>query len=264
MPSAAGYIGYTRSPASSPGSASGVWSITEAQQYKRLGQWPWGLDPYFQNVQFQLNFDGEGTSVSDSGPTGRAISVVGSATQSDTQSKFGGKSLYCPGSGSGVKVTTADNAFDLKNNIWTIEMWVFPLSLQNANLAIVSGANLDGLGESGFKIYLSSDGKVYAKYLSGAVTTQNLNYAANAWQHIAVVKPSSSYSSSISIYINGLYSGAGTPYSQFAASVGNGFGIGFGNNWFGNDHLNGYIDGFRFTTGVARYTGNFTPPETPF
>ena len=31
-----------------------------------------------------------------------------------------------------------------------------------------------------------------------------------------------------------------------------------------SEYLNGYIDEFRATSGLARYTGNVTPPNAPF
>jgi hypothetical protein len=64
------------------------------------------------------------------------------------------------------------------------------------------------------------------------------------------------------IYRDGVNVGAGT----FAGLVGNAtaqYRIAETSAGSGGD-FSGYIDEFRITKGVARYTANFTPPTAPF
>jgi hypothetical protein len=88
----------------------------------------------------------------------------------------------------------------------------------------------------------------------------NWTPSLNTWYHIAATRSSSSV---ISLFINGV--------SQSVTSS--------GSNW-ANDFsatgiltvgyigsltaMNGYIDDFRLTKGVARYSSNFTPPTAAF
>jgi hypothetical protein len=75
--------------------------------------------------------------------------------------------------------------------------------------------------------------------------------SANAWQHIAVVRNGTNFS--------GYRDGTGTTVATSSASVhssGQALNVGGDTNGF---FLNGYIDSFRITKGVARYTANFNP-----
>jgi hypothetical protein len=89
--------------------------------------------------------------------------------------------------------------------------------------------------------------------LSGAYSG---TFNTGQWYHLAFVNNNGS----IAIYINGTSSAtgtvSGTPQSGVAypICVGSSNGVSF----------NGYLDDLRITSGVARYTANFTPTSSPF
>ena len=83
----------------------------------------------------------------------------------------------------------------------------------------------------------------------------------NAWTHIAVVR----YQGVVSIYINGVQSG--TTYTGSCTDSGSGFSVGdlyIQGNYLSYFGFDGYIDEFRFSNGVARWTTNFTPPTSEY
>jgi len=82
----------------------------------------------------------------------------------------------------------------------------------------------------------------------------------NQWTHVAAV----GYQGTISVYINGAQSGT-TSTSVLSDSLTPSLVVGdlyasYNHDWA----FSGYIDEFRFTNGIARWTGNFTPPTSPY
>ena len=86
-------------------------------------------------------------------------------------------------------------------------------------------------------------------YVGGTIINAG-SRVANTWQHIAVVK----YNGNTKIYVDGTQSGS--TYSDSNSYTATDM------DAIGYHPFAGYIDEFRITKGVARYTGNFTPRTT--
>jgi hypothetical protein len=78
------------------------------------------------------------------------------------------------------------------------------------------------------------------------------------WNHVALVKNGTS----VRLYFNGTESssGAGT-VTKTLNDGGNGLYIGKERS---NTYYSGYLDEFRISKGIARWTSNFTPPASPY
>jgi hypothetical protein len=96
----------------------------------------------------------------------------------------------------------------------------------------------------------------------GTAITSSNPLSLNTWQFVALV----SDGTNLRLYINGTQSGStvavGTQVSPASAIIR----IGAYQNSGGSPTLgfNGYIDEFRITQGISRYTANFTPPTAAF
>lgn len=89
------------------------------------------------DTKLLLHFDGTGTSFVDSSPTPKTgIQAYGSATQSATQSRFGGKSLYCALAADYVTVPNSSD-FAFGNGSFTIDWWEYRTAYVN-NAAVAS------------------------------------------------------------------------------------------------------------------------------
>jgi len=78
----------------------------------------------------------------------------------------------------------------------------------------------------------------------------------NAWNHIAVVRSSGT----VSIYLGGISGGSGAMGYDIDTSNS----IYVANNYIAGRKFIGYIDEFRLSKGIARWTANFTPPSTAY
>jgi YD repeat-containing protein len=82
--------------------------------------------------------------------------------------------------------------------------------------------------------------------------------AANTWYHVAVARQGSN----LRMFINGVLVGTSTNTTN-SSSTGALF-IGRLNSTYPENDWNGYIDDFRISKGVARYTTSFAPPGNGF
>jgi len=207
-----------------------------------------GYDPhYFYDVSLLLKGDGTNgsTNIVDSSFDPKTITVNGDAQISTAQSKFGGSSLKFDGTGDYLSISDT-SVFNVGTGDFTIEWWQ-KLAATNLNY-------------TQFKFY--SNGGI--KAANGAIQLytgpSNTNVAGTTtfttdWEHIAVVRSSGV----MSFFHKGIYvppnlanTGSATSITPTLIEIGTPFAT--------YVNMNGYIDDFRITKGIARYTSNFTPP----
>lgn len=212
-------------------------------------------DAYFANVSLLLHMDGTGATFVDGSAYGRAVTASGDATQSATQSKFGGKAAYFDGTGDWL--STASGSLSLSGD-WTIELWIRPTSLGGA-MRTIFHAHADGARGIHFAhtgTTLSLDDGTAADYSGGGIIT------GDEWQFLSVTKSGSS----VYVHRNGLLittrsaggSGStyGTPSRIFLARYQDGI---------STSGFLGWMDDVRVTQGTARYSpASYTVPTAAF
>jgi hypothetical protein len=216
---------------------------------------PYDGDPSYDNVKLLLHMNGTNgsTAFTDNSSSPKTVNPVGNAQISTAQSKWGGGSGLFDGSGDYLAVPY-NSAFDFGTGNYTIECWVRWNTVTNAGIYHLypgspppNTANGTALGYDGTSLQIYAVGNNHARPY--AIT-------AGTWYHLAVVRASGA----VRLYVNGIVQGA-------AIADGGNYG---GNNiyiglYYGTSFtLNGHINDFRATFGVARYTTNFTPPTGPF
>ena len=224
-------------------------------------------DAHFPKVEALLPFNGTNgaTSTTDLSDRGNTVTFGGDAEISTAQSKFGGSSLSLDGNGDYVDLPQATN--QLVSEDFTIEFW----------FRINSGAGSETVGLFG-SYYTGGSGKgmlmqstatynqVFFQWHYGASDWAYLNQTQgtrtalsnNTWYHVAVTRSGSTWR----LFLDGTQEDSVTQSSYITDSgsttrLGN-----YGPSGTASHGLNGYIEDFRITRGVARYTSNFTAPTS--
>jgi hypothetical protein len=165
-----------------------------------------------------------------------------SPTAAYSTSTIGG-SMYDDGTGDYLYVPS----INVSGN-WTVEGWFYFTTFASGSVHIVSANNggtgnpdwIGGQNSSSIGTYLTS-------WISSGVP-----FPRNQWCHIATVNNAGT----VTIYLNGTSIVSASGYSGYSYSgeliIGSYF-----------NRQGGYYSNVRFST-VARYTGAFTPPTTPF
>ena len=226
------------------------WIITGTEKYE--------TDPYRSQVSLLLHGDGTNgsTTITDSSPTPKTVTVVGNAQISTAQSKFGGSSIAFDGSSS--LTLDGSSAFSYETFDFTVELWA---RWTTANFSVLydDRPQLSGSIVNRFLLYRDSSG-VIASALKSAVSLGSTTLSSGIWYHIAACRSGTTSR----VFVNGqaeiTVTGDNTSYAPGTSRPI----IGADGNNPLSLRLNGYIDDFRITKGVARYTSNFTPPTAPF
>lgn len=253
-----GLIGATRTIRR--GVAAGVWTLQDQVVYQRRNEWI--SDLHFDSVSLLLHMDGSNgsTTFTDSSVNNLTVTPSGNVQISTTQSKFSGSSAYFDGSGD-LLTLAASSLFNFSSGAHTFEMWLYPTAFPTAGnfcRLLMFGSN--GLASSFIAIQFGSDGVPNASVPSAGTSglTSSTALVLNAWQHYAVVLNGSSSG----MYLNGTQVASGTITQP--TSLNNAVRIGYDTVATVNFNFAGYIDDFRLTKGVGRYTGNFASPTLPF
>lgn len=208
-----------------------------------------GGDSDWTNVQILLRggqSDGS-TTIVDSSNNNYSFTTQGTApTYSTTQTKWASTSIKFNNNGGKIlEATSVSNLY--LNTDFTIEFWVYLTSTSGALL----GAGLFG------RILIFPD--LYCEMGNGSSligsSTASSGLSTNTWTHVAVTRSVNT----VRVFKAGSqvssYTVSGTPDTSKDIQIGC-FNTG--------NYITGYMEDFRWTKGVARYTANFTPPTAQF
>lgn len=213
-------------------------------------------DPSFGNVSLLLPMDGANGSTTFTDASSNALTVTrsGNTQISAAQSRWGGTSALFDGVEDYLAITpTTLLQFD---GDFTIECWIYPTSTAD----MIIGSSASDNNSQCFRINQNGAGNL-SFFLNGVQVFGDTaaGITANNWHHIALSRSGTS----TRMFVGGVQIGStNTSWSgTFRIDV-------IGTFFFSGSRFtstvydfNGYIDDFRITKGIARYTSNFTPPS---
>lgn len=221
-------------------------------------------DANFASVVLLVHGDGpnNSTAIRDSSGTPKTLSAVaGAATISTTQSKFGGSALSFAG---GVdRVTFADHvAFAIGTGDFTIEAWIHTTNT-GVTRVIASQWTASSGADSAFIMFVDGTNLLHFVPAAGTDFSSAATVPLSQWVHVAVTRSAGL----VRLFINGALDANTLTFASSIVDSTQPMAVGGyqgGGTGLWQDAFNGYIDEFRFTNGVARYTASFTPPVAPF
>lgn len=262
-----GLIGKYRPP--TIGAAPGIWSPAEQIAAKHGQIWA-SNDPYFDKVSLLMHMEGPNNSTDfiDSSFMKHSLTVTGDAKLTTSLSKFGSSSATFDGSGDYISIGN-NSAFGMGTSDYTVEAWIYCNFTTSTSgyyrvWNILSTANPNNRAELLFGSF--SDPYLHKLCFIGGpsviIFTLTKNNFYNIWRHVALVR----YNGSISVYVDGVAATRETNYVNTVAShdLGTSSSLKIGSGQTGNDVFYGNIDELRITKGLARYTSNFTVPNSQF
>lgn len=209
------------------------------------------VDPYYSYVTALLHFDGTNgsTSTPSNAPVGSATWAPSTGTITTSQSVFGGASIDLTAGNAFVPASSnAPLTFGAVD--WTVEgWWRFSTTAGDQVLSEQSS------GGPTFEFYKSSAGTLrIVQNATDALLGTWTGVTTGVWYHVAIVR----FGSTVYGYINGTQVG-----STAAQTINDGGGATRVGGHAGA-YFSGYVDEYRVTKGIARYTTNFTVPGSPF
>jgi len=244
------------------------WSLAEARDDARRGVFPF---PFFMPTQAQggndsftkilLHFDGTdgSTTITDSNAGGSAHTWTNhTGSIATAQSKFGGSS-YAAG-----WVDTSDHAdFTLGSNNFTIDTWFYRSGGDGA-LRFMCGQCDSGqtITTRTCELLLLNTNVVYGQGFVGSSprsVTGTTTFTSTGWHHAALVRTGNT----LKLFVDGTQEGGDGSLSGTVNDSANKYSVGRDGE-FALQQWNGYLDEFRLSVGIARWTSNFTPSIQPY
>lgn len=196
------------------------------------------------------------TTFTDSSASAHAVAPVGDAQIDTAQSKFGGASCLFDGTGDYLTLDgSADFTFGTGD--FTIDCWL-RLNALGSNQFVYDGRPSATEGVYPTLYVNSSNALIFHTNSATRITGGTLSI--NTWYHIALARSGSS----TMMFLNGAQQGS--TYSDSNNYLGSSSPRPFIANDSKNivSPLNGWLDEFRISKGIARWTTTFTPPAEPY
>lgn len=191
---------------------------------------------------------------------GKIITQVGTAQLLRNNHKFGTSAAYFNGTGGYLSVPTSED-FNFGTENFTIDLWAY-ITLAGTGQFGTFGKSYYTVGQNGNFSFQVSESQVHFFSYDGqgnaeGTSVGSLSSVLNTWAHFAIVRNGNV----VKVYRNGT--------EVLSVAVTKALGGNTGALLIGWDNLigqkfPGYIDEFRVSKGIARWTTAFTPSTTAY
>ncbi|MBC2712063.1 MAG: LamG domain-containing protein [Desulfosarcina sp.] len=214
-----------------------------------------------------LHFDGvDGattTTDSSTGGSGAAVTMHNGAALETDVNKFGLSSLALDGINDSITIARSGGDFDFGSGTFTIDFWIRWATDPQHTQAI-------------YNRYVGNDDYIQLNYhgssnqfgiIERVSSVNSFNElltwtpTVNQWHHIALIRGWGGGANTFALTVDGELLGATWTFSGSMASHAADVEIG---ELLGMDQGSFWMDEFRVSKGVARWTANFTPPSAPY
>jgi hypothetical protein len=254
------------------GTASGIYSIVEAQIDRQNNLWPtystYSSDQYFNRTSLLLHGDGSinanNNTILDSSPQATTLTRAGTTTQgSFSPYSQVGWSSYISGGSKYVtlpsQATGSASPFSFNTGDFTIECWVYinSLTVERNIIDTVNSGDAVGTGRYGLGITTAGVIRFYTGAGTNILTGATLSPAT--WYHIAVTRSSSV----LRIFVDGSQVASSSDTTSYVVGNTNRPILGINGFDASSNPMDGYISNLRIIKGNALYTGTFIPSTIP-
>lgn len=264
----AAFVGYSSSAmlAAANGKIYDVSSTTYDDSSRAESAAVPGNDSY---TKILLKFDGAdaSTTITDSNAGGSAHTwtAAGNAQIDTADSKFGGASLLCDGTGDIVSATDSSD-FTLGSGNWTVDCW-FKCNAAGGTVKYLCGQADAGISAAGssFHIQRNASNVIVASVSTGSAfvtvtgTTTYTDALHTGWHHMALVRTGDI----LRLFLDGTQEGGDIAFTGSVNDASGVFVVG-GANAAATTPWLGWVDEFRLSVGTARWTAAFTAPLVPY
>lgn len=224
----------------------------------------WGRNGNDVHTRLLLSCDGTdgGTTFIDDSRSHHTVTANGDAQLDTAQKKFGSASLLLGGDSDYLSVP--DHAdWNMGSDPFTIDFWI---RFKTLGTQYIFAQYEDD--DNGIYLWIQQDIPNYKLYFAieeSAATIVSFNkawagVAIDTWYHVALIRGWGGNANDWAITIDGTQIGTTETDSDTWPDLAGIFYIG----WTNSLCLDGWIDEFRVSKGVARWTANFTPPSAPY
>lgn len=217
-------------------------------------------------TELLLHFDGSNGSTAFLDEIGHSFTAVGNAQLSTAQAKFGVSSALFDGTGDAI-VMPYDTMFATGTADFTFDLWFYCTAASGTTRYLLSQDVGGGAAGISFRAYRDSATNKLVTQICIGTTSYTVSSLANydsttntGWHHLAFVRNGSSMLQ----FIDGVLQGTTTIGTGAVNNIFQGFTVGADDPTGATGSWLGYIDEFRFSSGTARWTANFTPPSIPY
>ena len=208
-----------------------------------------GID---ENTKLLLHMDGSngGTTFTDSSGLAHIATAVGNAHTDTAVKKFGTASYQGDGTGDYLTIPASDD-WDFGTGDFTVDAWVYASSANTYGFGQYAGGGAYAINQGG-----GTEVNWYRNGGSALNFGSSSSPTANTWTHVAIVRSSGT----TTYYKDGVVTGSAQSDTFDYDGSAQIYYVGSVDANAGHPPLNGYIDEFRISKGVARWTAAFTPP----